>query len=58
VHTNQSKFTGSFIAPMHWIDLDNLIYDEFVGKTTVIEEINEYIESKSRVLYNKCIAQE
>ena len=58
VHTNQSKFTGSFIAPTHWIDLDNLIYDEFTGKTTVIEEINEYIESKSRVLYNKCIAQE
>lgn len=57
VHTNNSKFTGSFVAPTHWIDLDNLIYNEFVGKTTVIEEINEYIESKSRVLYNKCIAQ-
>jgi hypothetical protein len=58
IHKNNSGYAGSFVAPTHWIDLDNLIYDEFVGKTTVIEEINEYIESKSRVLYNKCIAQE
>jgi len=58
VHINNSKFIGSFVAPTHWIDLDNLIYDEFAGKTTVLEEINERIKSKSRVLYNKCIAQD
>ena len=58
VHKNNSGYAGSFVAPNHWIDLDNLIYNKFVGETTVIEEINEYIESESRVLYNKCIAQE
>jgi hypothetical protein len=58
VHRNNSGYSGSFIAPTHWIDLDNLIYDKFSGKTTALEEINKYIESKSRVLYKRCIAQE
>ena len=59
VHKNSSGYIGEYcVAPSHWIDLDNLIFDKFAGETTVIEEINEYIESQSRVLYNKCIAQE
>lgn len=58
VHKNESKYSGSFVAPSHWIELDNMIYERFNGETTVIEEINEYIESKSRLLYKKCIAQD
>jgi len=58
IHKNQSKHSGNFIAPTHWIDLDNLIYNKFVDKPATLEEINSYIQSKSRVLYNKCIVQE
>jgi hypothetical protein len=58
IHKNKSKCTDNFIAPTHWIDLDNLIYNKFINKTTVLKEINSYIQSKSRVLYNKCIAQD
>lgn len=58
IHKNKSKKSVNFIAPTHWIDLDNLIYDNFINKLTVLEEINSYVQSKSRVLYNKCIAQE
>lgn len=55
---NESNHSISVIQPTHWIDLDNMIYDRFQGETTVLEEINQYIESKSRVLYKRCIAQD
>jgi len=58
VHKNKSERADNFIAPAHWIELDNMIHNKFVGEQTVIEEINQYIESKSRVLYQKCIAQD
>lgn len=58
VHTNKSKFTGSFVAPAHWIDLDNFIFEKFINRTTNIEDINQYVKSKSQVLYKKCIAQD
>jgi len=59
IHKNKSGYTGEHcVAPEHWVDLDNLIFDKFTGKTTTIQEINKYIETKSRVIYNKCIAQD
>jgi len=58
IHRNESKYKGNFIAPAHWIELDNLIYGKFVGETIDIKEINKYIQDKHKVLYKKCIAQE
>lgn len=58
VHKNASTRYYDFIAPTHWIDLDNTIFNHFANTRTSISEINKYIQNKHKVLYKKCIAQE
>jgi len=58
VHNNNSGYSGSFVAPTHWIDLDNIILEQFKNTRTSLSEINKYIQDKHKGLYKKCIVQE
>ena len=58
VHKNASTRYYDYVAPTHWINLDNIIYKKFVNTTTNLNEINQYIMDTQKVLYKKCIAQD
>lgn len=58
VHKNASTRYYDYVAPTHWINLDNIIYKKFVNTTTNLNEINQYIKDTQKVLYKKCIAQD
>lgn len=57
-HKNQSNFTGTYKGLKHWIELDNIIHNNFMNKTSSLSDINDHIKQENRILYKKCIAQE